>query len=87
VTRWILLAAALTGCSLTSYPPLPPPDGPGDCSSARANLERLGGCGRDVEGYEARCRDAQAAEAEIGLRHPVACMTAAVSCEELKACR
>lgn len=79
------VAAILAASCALSPPPLPPPTGPGDCASACANLERLG-CGLGPF-CEQDCEDAAAAEAEVGIRLDVACLTAAASCEEARRCR
>lgn len=85
-----LIAAALFAleCGPTPPPrPLPPPDGPGDCSTAAANLTKLGGCGLEPTRIEQDCRDAERAETEVGERFPVGCLTAAASCEAALGCK
>lgn len=83
-----LLAAALLsfGCG-PQPPPLPPPDGPGDCRTAAENLRELGGCGLEPTRVEQDCRDAAQAEAEVGERFPVGCLTAAQSCAVAQSCK
>lgn len=83
--RILLLALLLSGCR--PLPPTPPPDGPGDCDTATANLTILGGCGLDMAAFPAQCRGASAAEVDIGERYPVGCVTAAKTCEEAWSCR
>jgi hypothetical protein len=82
-----ILLLALVGCTITPAPVMPPPDGPGDCSSACANLARLGGCGIDPATCEGDCADNGGAEAELGVRFPVGCLAAAESCDAAMLCR
>jgi len=82
-----LIAAALLALGCGPQPrPLPPPDGPGDCTTAAANLRKLGGCGLEPARIEKDCHDAEQAEAEVGVRTPVGCLTAAPSCEAALRC-
>lgn len=86
----VILLTLVAGCSFHTGPdpvtPEPPsPDGPGDCSTATANLVELG-C-EEAKGFEQNCLDAQAAEAKLGIAYPVGCLTAAKSCEAARACR
>lgn len=84
--RHILIACLLAGCTLNPYPAPPDEEVPGTCASAEENRDRLGGCGIGDD-FEELCLDAEQAEAEIGIRLPVGCMTHAASCAEFKACR
>lgn len=78
--RW-LLALWLISCG--PPPVVVTPDGPGDCASACANLAR---CKVDTTAdCESRCRDAQQAEAELGVTFPVGCFSAA-QCDEIGGC-
>jgi len=79
-----LLALWLVSCG--PPPVVVVPDGPGDCTSACANLERLGGCGIDLTNCEGLCRDAEQAEAELGVTFPVGCFSASQSCDEAGGC-
>lgn len=89
------LLVLLAGCSWSVGPaPAPqpspdpaPPPGEATCGTALARLEELGGCDVALDGFEKRCIDAQKAEAEIGIEYPVACMTAAGTCEAYRRCR
>ena len=84
----LVVALLAFGCGPQPPPrPLPPPDGPGDCSTAAANLAKLGGCGLEPARIEQDCRDATSAEAEVGERFPVGCLTAAASCETAQRCK
>jgi hypothetical protein len=88
VTLVVLLSTVLSALGCGPPPrPLPPPDGPGDCSTAAANLAKLGGCGLEPARIEQDCRDATGAEAEVGERFPVGCLTAAASCEAAQRCK
>lgn len=75
-----LLCFALVGCHPPARTTLPPAKGPGDCSTAKARLLELGGCQQDVEAFERHCLAEEMHEADIGLRLPVACLTAADDC-------
>jgi hypothetical protein len=83
------LAALLLmlGCGPPQRPLPPPLDGPGDCRTAAENLQRLGGCGLDPARVEQDCRDAEEAEADVGVRLPVGCLTAATTCDDAAICR
>lgn len=85
--RALLALTLLAGACGRPVPPLPPADGPGDCATARANVEQLGGCEMVMETFEQDCRDESAAEVPLGVRFPVGCLTAAHSCQEAWSCR
>jgi hypothetical protein len=72
------------GCAV--YPPLPPDPSGATCASACANLRQLGGCGNDMSRCDQDCADAEHAEAQLGIRHPVRCLTEATTCEAAKGC-
>lgn len=74
----------LAGCSVRQ---LPPADGNGTCGTAAENLEKLGGCGRQVDDWAERCVDASRVKAEVGERLPLTCMTNAATCEAFRGCR
>lgn len=74
-------------CALQTPPVQPPADIGGTCESAWATAKRLGGCGAVAAGWVERCHDAERAEAELGLRLPVGCMTSSATCAEWSACR
>lgn len=67
-------------------PPLPPPDGPGDCTTALANL-RAYYSAAELDAFEEGCREEETKEAEKGVRLPVGCLTAAKSREEALRCK
>lgn len=81
---FFLMNLVFGGCTVRH---LPPPDASGDCSSAASALTVLGGCGVDLSRFEQDCRDAERAEAQIGLRYPVGCLSSATTCEAARACR
>jgi hypothetical protein len=82
--RFIVLALVLASC--VPVPVMPPPDGVGNCASATENLKKLGGCGEDMTTFESNCNDAADAEASLGVRLPVGCLTAAPDCREASLC-
>lgn len=85
---FMFAAASAVACSAgIDAPPLPPPSGPGDCNTACANLQALGGCGVEARRCIDDCRSVTDAEADIGIRYPAGCLTAATSCAEAEVCR
>jgi hypothetical protein len=82
-----LLAQLISGCSFSTRPPLPPPDGPGDCQTAHDNLARLGGCGVELDRFVADCQAATDAEASLGIRFPAGCISASETCDAAMQCR
>ena len=81
-----LLSAVLVACNVYQTPPPgPPPDGPGTCGSACRNLDRLG-CGLGPDCLDL-CEQTMAAEADVGERLPVGCLTAAETCDAAALCR
>lgn len=101
MARSVLLALLLTGCTWslpedTTPQPLPPPPPVQDggveptCETACGNVAELdpeGGCGVAPDRCMANCSKATAAEAEQGVRFPVACLTAATSCPAVWECK
>ncbi len=81
----LLLAAILAGCA-PPHPVAPPDTGPGTCTTAEMNLRELGGCGVDLTTFAVDCAAEHQAEAEIGVRLPVACLTNSKTCEESRRC-
>jgi hypothetical protein len=84
--RFVVLAFVLASCG-PPPPQMPPEDGPGNCASATANMKRLGGCGEDMTTFESNCNDAANAERSLGVRLPVGCLTAAITCQEASRCQ
>jgi hypothetical protein len=84
----LTLALAWAASCRPLPPPLPPPEAPGTCETAFETIRQLpDGCGMNLEHFVADCHDAEAAEAQDGVRLPVGCLTAAKTCEEAMACR
>ena len=85
IVTLMVLCVILSGCTVTTYPPAPPPDGSATCESVCARDVEIN-CGLGPNCVE-DCHDADRREREIGKRLPLACMTTAATCTERDQCR
>lgn len=77
----------LTGCTITPIPVAPPEDVGGTCETARANIERLGGCDQDMATFADDCAEKVELYESVGDRFPVGCLTVSKSCAKAEACK